>query len=93
MYTEPETDGIERSAISFQDIALAAVFIYAGHELQVDPPDDPRDQVTFSVTRTEETKQLTEDFVTSSRPVDPRRFYDALGVAKRLLHRAKAGAR
>ena len=49
-------------------------------------------RVTFSVSRDAETERLTQDFATSSLRIDPRRFYDALGIAKRLVHRAREAA-
>ena len=78
--------------ISFEDLALAAVFLYCGHKIALGAPSN-RGLVTFTVPRDAETERLTQDYATSSLRVDPRRFYDALGIAKRLVHRAKERVR
>ena len=41
---------------------------------------------------TTETERIAQEYVTSSLHIDPRRFYDALGIAKRLVHRAREAA-
>ena len=76
-------------AIQFEDLSLAACFIYSGFQIDVQAPTHPDGFVTFVVDRTPEAEQLLQDYVTSDVPVDPRRFYDTLGIAKRLVHRAR----
>ncbi len=79
--------------IRFEDLSLAASFIYDGFQLDVQAPTLPDGLVTFVVGRTPDAEQLLQDFVTGDLSVDPRRFYDALGIAKRLVHRAKEAGR
>ncbi len=80
-------------AIRFEDLSLAACFIYDGFQLDVESPTLPDGFVTFVVDRTPEAEQLLQDYVTSGLSIDPRRFYDELGIAKRLVHRARKAGR
>jgi hypothetical protein len=80
-----------RTPITFDDLALAALLIYNGWPLNTEPPEWPDGFVTFLVDRTPETERLAQDYATSALRVEPRRFYDALGIAKRLVHRTKRG--
>ncbi len=80
-------------AIQFEDLSLAACFIYSGLQLDVQAPTHPDGFVTFLVDRTAVSERLLQDYVTSDLSVDPRRFYDSLGIAKRLVHRARASDR
>ena len=79
-----------RDTFRFEDLPLAACFIYRGFQLDVEAPTLPDGLVTFLVHRTRETEKLLQDFATSGLSVDARRFYDSLGIAKRLVHRARA---
>ena len=90
---EPIPNTSELSTTRFDDLALAAVLIYSGHQIDVEPPEQQEGWVTFCCPRTPETDQLTRDYATSSLRLDPRRFYDALGIAKRLVHRARERVR
>ncbi len=82
----------EHRPIRFDDIALAAAYINDGHDLEAEPPADPDNFVTFIVARTPVTERMAHEYATGSLRVDPRRFYDALGIAKRLVHRAREAA-
>ena len=79
----------DQAPIRFEDLSLAAAFIYSGFQLDIAPPTEHGGLATFQVERNDQTQQLIQDYVTSSFLVDPRRFYDALGIAKRLVHRAR----
>ena len=79
------------SPITFEDLAVAAVFIYDNWPLNAEPPEWPHRFVTFLVDRTPKTERIAQDYATSALTVEPRRFYDALGIAKRLVHRTKRG--
>ena len=87
------TDNAADKPIQFEDLPLAACFIYGGFQLDVEPAALPDGFVTFVSDRTPQSEQLLQDFVTVGLSVDPRRFYDALGIAKRLVHRARATVR
>jgi len=84
------TNNAADEPIQFEDLSLAACFIYGRFQLDVEAPTHPDGLVTFLVDRTTPSEQLLQDFVTGDLSVDPRRFYDALGIAKRLVHRARA---
>ena len=88
-----QTSTVDPHRFAFDDLALAAAFVYSGQQIGVEPPTEGDGFVTFSVERTPETEQFLQDYVTSSLRVDPRRYYDALGIAKRIVHKAKEVAR
>ena len=75
--------------LRFQDLALAASYLYHSFELETEAPGGPTRLVTFVVTRSAETEQVAQHYITSSLRLAPRGFYDALGIAKRLVHRAR----
>ena len=75
-------------SVSFDDLSLAACYIYDGFQLDAVAPQHAG-LVTFLVERTPETERIAQDYVTSGLLVDARRFYDSLGIAKRLVHRAR----
>jgi len=79
--------------IRFEDLALAAVHIYDGLRIEVEAPSKPEGLATFLVERSHRTERILQDYVTGDLSVDPRRFYDSLGIAKRLVHRAREAGR